>query len=90
VRHRSYHASAGTAFGVDEEPAPLAYMTYFTLEQGIKLGLAATNLGKFDFIAFDACLMSSIELVTQFAPYARYYMASEDLEPGTGCVCEST
>jgi hypothetical protein len=65
-------------------------MTYSTLEQGIKLGLAATNLGKFDFIAFDACLMSSIELVTQFAPYARYYMASEDLEPGTGCVCDST
>ncbi|MBQ5787514.1 MAG: peptidase C11 clostripain, partial [Oscillospiraceae bacterium] len=38
----------------------------------------------FDFIGFDACLMSTVETAAILAPYARYMVASEEVEPGTG------
>ena len=39
---------------------------------------------KFDLIGFDACLMQNIELANALEPYADYYLASEESEPGTG------
>ncbi len=38
----------------------------------------------FEFIGFDACLMASAETAAVLATHARYMIASEDLEPGTG------
>ena len=35
-------------------------------------------------IGFDACMMASAETVLAFAPFARYMVASEDLEPAEG------
>ncbi len=40
--------------------------------------------GKFDFINFDACLMSSVEFALAFADYMDYYIASAELIPGYG------
>lgn len=34
--------------------------------------------GKFDFINFDACMMSSVETVLAFADYTDYYIASPE------------
>lgn len=39
---------------------------------------------RFEFIGFDACLMSTLEVANQMVPYARYFYASEEYEPGTG------
>lgn len=39
---------------------------------------------KFDVIGFDACLMQNIEFANALEPYADYYLASEETEPGTG------
>ncbi|MBE7005435.1 MAG: hypothetical protein E7425_14355 [Ruminococcaceae bacterium] len=39
---------------------------------------------KFDFIGFDACLMSTLETANILATYANYMVASEETEPGTG------
>ena len=39
---------------------------------------------KFDVIGFDACLMQNIEYANALEPYADYYLASEETEPGTG------
>ena len=39
---------------------------------------------KFDLIGFDACLMQNLEYANAFEPYADYYLASEESEPGTG------
>lgn len=39
---------------------------------------------KFDLIGFDACLMQNVEYANAFEPYADYYLASEESEPGTG------
>lgn len=39
---------------------------------------------KFEFIGFDACLMSTLETANMLVPYARYMFASEETEPGGG------
>jgi len=39
---------------------------------------------KFDFIGFDCCLMSTIEIAKSLTPYADFLVASEETEPGFG------
>ena len=39
---------------------------------------------KFDFVGFDACLMSTLETANILANYADYMIASEQTEPGLG------
>ncbi len=38
----------------------------------------------YDLVGFDACLMASAETADVMAPYARYMVASEEVEPGGG------
>ncbi|MCR5746645.1 MAG: hypothetical protein K6G03_02960, partial [Lachnospiraceae bacterium] len=38
----------------------------------------------FDFIAFDACLMSNAEIAIALSPYTKYLILSEQEFPGTG------
>ena len=39
---------------------------------------------RFDMIGMDACLMGNFEVTKALAPYARYYLASEAVEPAHG------
>lgn len=39
---------------------------------------------QFEVIGFDTCLMSTLETAAAIAPYGRYMVASEEIEPGTG------
>ena len=39
---------------------------------------------KLDWIGFDACLMSSLEVAGELAPYADYMIASQEMEPSFG------
>lgn len=50
-----------------------------TLKQEIE-----PTIGRLELIGFDACLMANFETAVAVAPYARYMVASEELEPGTG------
>ena len=38
----------------------------------------------FDFVGFDACLMATIDVAKNFAPYSNYLVASEETEPSNG------
>ncbi len=49
------------------------------LAEGI--GMAGVQ---FELVGFDACLMSTLETAAAITPYARYMVASQELEPGTG------
>lgn len=50
-----------------------------------EMSKAFQKAGKhFDFVGFDACLMSTIETAYTLEPYADYLIASEETEPGTG------
>ncbi len=39
---------------------------------------------KFEFVGFDACLMSTLETANVLASYAKYMLGSEEMEPDTG------
>lgn len=55
------------------------------VELGRVLAEATTRLGQpLDLVGMDACLMSNIEVAYQVAPYARYLVASEEIEPNQG------
>lgn len=53
------------------------------LQQAIKDAVAVTGK-KFELIGFDACLMATAEIAYYLEPYAKYLVASEELEPGSG------
>jgi len=40
--------------------------------------------GKFEVIGFDACLMATLEVQSAVAPFAKYFVGSEETEPGHG------
>ncbi|HEY1014813.1 MAG TPA: clostripain-related cysteine peptidase [Herpetosiphonaceae bacterium] len=46
--------------------------------------MAETDIGQFELIGFDACLMSQLEVYTAIAPYANYSVASQEVEPSLG------
>ena len=39
---------------------------------------------KFEFIGFDTCLSGNVEIANAIAPYAKYMIASAEIEPGDG------
>lgn len=39
---------------------------------------------KLEFVGFDACLMASVEVAAMLSGYAKYLVASEEVEPGNG------
>jgi clostripain len=43
-----------------------------------------TGIEKFDIIGYDACLMSSLEVLSMTAPYAEYAVMSQETEPSMG------
>lgn len=57
---------------------------YPDIYEGLHYATVADNYKAFEFIGFDACLMASYELAIHIAPFAKYMIASEELEPGGG------
>ncbi len=48
------------------------------------LKAVAPTAGRFELIGFDACVMANLEVARTLAPYARYLVASEEIEPSDG------
>jgi len=71
------HGEAYNGFGYDENYADQLSIDEMTqaLEE---------HDGWYDLIGFDACLMGSLEVASRFTPYTRYFLASEEMEPGEG------
>lgn len=53
-------------------------------ELNTALARATKTTGKLELIGFDACLMANFEVARTISPYAKYMVASEELEPGNG------
>lgn len=75
------HGGGWTGFGVDESTGEGELLTVPEIETGLRSGLGDKKLA---LIGFDACLMASFETADTLAPFASYFLASEDLEPGHG------
>ena len=75
--------------GYDSNNAPLAsrlgeniYLN--ELDQALQESLQSTDIGKFDILGMDACLMAQLEVMAALQPYAHYAVASEETEPALG------
>ncbi len=67
-------------YGVDEQFNDRLYL--HELEWAMKNSPFKNK--KLQYIGFDACLMGTLETAQTFAPYANYFIASEEVEPGNG------
>ena len=72
----------GTGFGADDVNKRNSEIRMIASDEIVQ-AIADSGI-TFDVIGFDACLMQTIELATQFEPYADYYLASEETEGGFG------
>ena len=68
-----------SGYGYDEKTGGRASMTLPQIDEALKDGGVT-----FDWIGYDACLMSTLETALVSADYADYLIASEEVEPGTG------
>ena len=68
-----------SGFGYDEKNRTPASMPLSQINKALK----EADI-KFDWIGFDACLMSTLETALVCGNYADYLIASEEVEPGTG------
>lgn len=73
-------------FGGDEHGPGLKNGEAGTLTPEALAGALKTALGSkpLDVLAFDTCLMGGAELMAQFAPYARIFIANPELDYGDG------
>ncbi len=68
-------------FGIDENYNDA--LTLAEMQQALEDSVGASGK-KLEWIGFDACLMSSLEIADAFTPYASYLIASQETEPGWG------
>lgn len=68
-------------YGVDENYGDILTLT--EMKDSLENSVGKTGK-KLEWIGFDACLMSSMELCDAFEPYANYMIASQETEPGWG------
>ena len=68
-----------SGYGYDEKSGGRSSMTLPQIDKA----LSDANV-VFDWIGYDACLMSTLETALVSAKYADYLIASEEVEPGTG------
>ncbi len=73
--------TTGVTFGNDENHNDGLSLPEF--KQALQNAYNTTGK-KFDIIGFDACLMATLETAHTVNPYAKYLVASEELEPGHG------
>lgn len=68
----------------DNDPVEGSSLSINEIDQALAYAIAETGIEQFEFIGFDACLMSQVEVLSGVAPYARYAVASEEVEPAIG------
>ena len=54
------------------------------LGQALKQATTQAGIDKFEIVGMDACLMSQLEVMAALQPYAKYAVASEEVEPSIG------
>ncbi|MBQ8597167.1 MAG: peptidase C11 [Lachnospiraceae bacterium] len=68
-----------SGYGYDEKFASSGAMSLAEIDKALDAGGV-----KFDFVGFDACLMSTTENALMLTKHADYMIASEEVEPGIG------
>lgn len=74
-------------FGGNAEPTAASYASNLTVQQlkdAVEKAVGNRPERRFELVAFDACLMATLEVADAFMGTARYLAASQELEPGSG------
>jgi hypothetical protein len=80
----SNHGGGWTGGWSDSDPVVESGLTMQEIDDALGATLAATGIGAFELVGFDACLMSQLEVMSAITPHARYAVASEETEPLLG------
>lgn len=67
-------------FGMDEHDPDEGIMSVGAIARALK----ESRVERFDIVDFDACLMSSVEVIASLSEYADYLILSAETEPGFG------
>ncbi|CEM21315.1 unnamed protein product [Vitrella brassicaformis CCMP3155] len=77
-----------TEFGGDSQSGQSgSLMAHFSLEQAIRGGINDAGMPdgfRFDLLSFDACLMSSYEVISALSSHGHCFLGSETLVSGAG------
>ena len=68
----------------DDAPTEGSMMSLAEIDGALDQIVRKTGIGQLDLLGFDACLMGQLEAISAVAPYARYAVASAEVEPALG------
>jgi len=68
----------------DNHGDDFVFISTAKLEKALQSIVKSTGISQFDIVGLDACLMGMLEVYSAAAPYSRYMVASEEVEPGLG------
>jgi hypothetical protein len=74
----------GSPSGIGGDESHFDLLETPEIASALRAALDQTGVPRLDFIGFDACLMGALDVAVLMAPVAKYMIASEELEPGTG------
>ena len=77
------HGGGWDGYATDETSGA-SLLTTEDLSQTLQDIQTQTGIRRLDMLGFDACLMATLEVAHELAPFARYFVASEELVPGQG------
>jgi hypothetical protein len=77
------HGNAWQGYGGDDT-SDHDRLDQSEIESSIAEGITSSGLDSVDLIGFDACLMSTFVSSEAMRHFTRYYIASEEFEPGHG------
>ncbi|KAL3928668.1 MAG: hypothetical protein SGBAC_012550 [Bacillariaceae sp.] len=83
----SSHGSGFEGFGGDENTARRRLgdvQTNTDIMSALRSALDDNGIDKFDVIGFDACLMMAYGALDDYKSLSKYFIASEEVEPGHG------
>lgn len=78
------HGNSWLGYGSDESTPDVDHLSLEEIRQALRSGSQRAGVSAFDLIGFDACLMATYDVLPVMAPFTRYLLASEELEPGHG------
>ncbi|BAS26421.1 clostripain-related cysteine peptidase [Limnochorda pilosa] len=78
----NHGAGSVIGFGADEQHE-YASLSIAGIQQALETAHAETGTA-LEFVGFDACLMATVEVAHALSPFARYMVASQEIEPGNG------
>jgi hypothetical protein len=82
----SSHGTGFEGFGGDENTGRHleGVQTNNDIVSALQSALDDNGIDKFDIVGFDACLMMAYGAVDDFTSVSKYFLASEEVEPGHG------